>query len=99
MSESMKLSVLSRKNKDGNEYYEGLVTLPVSNLTTVKVQKSDGTTKFSTRSALMQAANSAAKKLGLSVSEATSVKMAAKKSIKTATKGKPKVTPPPWLNN
>lgn len=83
MSESMKLSVSSRKNKDGSEYYEGMVTLPVSNLATTKVQKSDGTTKFSTRSALMQAANSAAKKLGWTVSEATSVKMAAKK---TATK-------------
>lgn len=100
MSESMKLKVSSRKNKDGSEYFEGTVTLPVSNLSPARVQKSDGTTKFCTRSALVQAAKSAAKKLGCEVADAQPVKQAAKKTAtKTATKKKPSVTNPPWLNS
>lgn len=96
MSDSMKLRVSCRKTASC-EYYEGTVTLPVSNLAPTRLQKSDGTTKFATRSALLQAANSAAKKMGYSVTETQpAVKAAAKKSSakKIATK---KSTNPKWL--
>lgn len=97
MSESMKLKVSARKDKSGSEYFEGIVTLPTSNLGLAKVQKVDGTTKFSTRSACVQAARNAAKKLGCGVLDETStVKQAAKKS---SVKKTPKVVIPSWLKN
>ena len=80
----MKLKVSSRKNKDGSEYYEGSVTFPISNLGSSKVQKADGTSKFSTRSAVVQAANNVAKKLGYDISEDQPVKKAAKKSTSSS---------------
>lgn len=98
MSDSMKLKVSARKNAEGGETFEGTVTLPVSNLAPARVQKADGTTKFATRSGVVQAANSAAKKLGYTVAEdQPAVKKAAKKSTsKKATKksSTPKVTNP-----
>jgi len=106
MSESMKrewakLRVASRKDKDGSEYFEGTLTFPVIPLCPAKVQKSDGTTKFSTRSALMQAAKNAANKLSLELVDESPVKQAAKKSpVKQAAKKKtPKVTSPTWLKS
>ena len=91
---SLKLKV---SQKGGN--YEGQVSgLP--GLAPAKLQKSDGTTKFATRSACVQAANATAKKLGCTITENQPVKQAAKKSAaKAKTKKSPTITTPTWLKS
>jgi hypothetical protein len=94
VSNSLKLNVYARKN---GEYYEGTVTFTATNLGTAKVQKADGTTRFSTYSAVVQSAKAAARKLNCNIVEETQVKKAAKKTTKKPST--PTVTNPTWLNS
>ncbi len=83
MSSTMKYKVTSRKNKEGAEYFEGTVAL--NGLKPTKLQKSDGCTQFSTKSAVGAAARSVAKRLGVEAQieeTAAPARKAAKKSVK-----------------
>jgi hypothetical protein len=103
---NLQVKVKSKKSKDGEEYYEGVVAIPGVRPTKL-VRKVDGSTKFSTRSAVNQAAKNLGKNLALDVvfdttEKATAAKKAAKKSIRSKTvKGKSAcsgdVCSPPWV--
>lgn len=92
MSNALSVKVSSRKN-DGQEFWEGSVTLDGVKATKL-ARKSDGSTRFTSKSAVQGAAKRFADRYGYSdvdfgeKTEAKAVKKAAKKSVKT------KATPP-----
>lgn len=70
-------------NKTGEEYFEGTVQLP--GLKNSKLAKKDGTTRYSSRSLVTQAAKRIAENFSLSFESEeneTQIRKAAKKSVK-----------------
>jgi hypothetical protein len=63
------------------KYWEGMVTLP--GLRPTKLQKVNGCTRFSTRSAATQAANTLGRRIGFTVDFTATQAKAAKKSVKS----------------
>jgi len=106
---NLQVKVKARKSKEGQEYYEGVVAIPGVKPTKL-VRKVDGSTKFSTRSAVNQAAKNLGKNLALDVVFATTEKKekaparkAAKKSIRSKTADSSStcsggVCSPPWVS-
>lgn len=79
-----KLNVtVSQKTSEGQEYFEGVVS--ISKLAPTKIVRSDGTTRFTNRSALTSAAKAIAKSLSLEVEFVEPTRKAAKKSSKKTT--------------
>lgn len=95
MSNALSVKVTSRKS-DGQEWWEGTVTLDGAKSTKLS-RKSDGSTKFTSKSAVQGAAKRFAERYGYSdvdygeKSETKLVKKAAKKSVK-AKASKPATT-------
>lgn len=71
---------INAKKRDGQEYFEGTVSLP--GLKATKLMRSDGTTEFASRANVSSAARNVAKKLNLEVATDQPVKKAAKKTAK-----------------
>ena len=86
---TLSLKVTSRKSTSGQEQWEGTVSVPGLKPTKL-VRKSDYSTSFGTRSAVVSSAKTLAKKLGFSgvAEQAPLAKKAAKKSVKTTSTSK-----------
>lgn len=84
MSSSLTVKISSRKSKTGQDVWEGMANLSSNRVRPTKLQKQDGLTEYTTRSALTQAAQKLADELNmtLKLDEKTPVKKAAKKSAK-----------------
>lgn len=78
---NVKLKVNARKDKEGKEFFEGTVTL--QGLKPAKLQKADGSTKFSTKSSVSSSARSFAKRVGMELETETPPAKAAKKTTKS----------------
>lgn len=87
MSGSLTVKISSRKSKTGQEVWEGTANLSSKRVRPTKLQKQDGATEYTTRSAVSQAAQKLATELNLTLKldEKTPVKKAAKKSTKNKT--------------
>jgi hypothetical protein len=87
MSNALEVKVTSRKS-DGEEWWEGTVSLEGTKPTKL-ARKSDGSTRFTSRSAVQGAARRFADRYGYSDvdfgAEKPALKKAAKKSVKTTT--------------
>lgn len=109
MSASLKVKV-SEKKSDSGSSYEG--TVSISGLKPTKLQKSDGSTSYPTKSAAMSSVRSLAKRLNCTVVDESvpALKKAAKKSTKAPAKtscrstgcdsgcnADSRVISPPWL--
>jgi hypothetical protein len=95
MSNKLMYKILTKKDKNGVEYHEGVITLP--GLKPTKLVKADGTSQFTTRATVGNAARNVAKRLNLEaqVEEGkTPVKKAAKKATTKRSKEQPAVTTP-----
>jgi hypothetical protein len=96
MNNALSVKISSRKNTAGQEVYEGTVNLEGTKPTKLS-RKADGSTHFTSRSAVQGAARRFAERYGYNnvdfgqEASKTVVKKAAKKSMKTS----PKVTPTP----
>lgn len=79
---------VTSKATDGEEFWEGTVSIP--GLKPTKVTRADGTTKFNNRSTLLSALRNRAKSLGFESvdygqnEEAAPARKAAKKTARTA---------------
>lgn len=90
MSNALEVKVTSRKG-DGAEWWEGTISLEGAKPTKL-ARKSDGSTRFTSRSAVQGAARRFADRYGygdvdFGAAEKPALKKAAKKSVKTTTTG------------
>jgi hypothetical protein len=93
MNNSLKVKVKSKTTTDGQETWEGTVTVPGLKPSKL-VRKADGKTEFSSRSAVNQAAKNLGKSLGFEVAfDAPAAKKAAKKSVAKTTRTSTSTTP------
>ena len=77
---------ISSKNSQGSTYWEGIINIPGTRPTKL-VRRTNNTTQFATRSAVLTSARVLARSLGYAnVTEPSTVRKAAKKSTKAATK-------------